>query len=85
MKNSKGKGVIRLGDQTSHGGKVIGGDPTFKVLGKPIVCEGHMAVCPKCKGVFPVEVNGDELTHHGKKVAFEGDKAACGAQLISSI
>lgn len=85
MKNSKGKGVIRLGDPTSHGGKVIMGDPTFKVLGKPIVCEGHMTICPKCRGVFPVQVSSSDRSHHGKKVAYADDKAACGAKLISSI
>lgn len=85
MKNSKGKGVIRLGDRTSHGGKVIFGDASFKVLGKPIVCEGHLTVCPKCKGVFPVQAKGSERKHHGKNVAYHDDVAACGAKLISSI
>ena len=85
MKNSKGKGVIRLGDATSHGGKVIMADPTFKVLGKPIECEGNMVICPKCRGDFPVQVSNAERKHHGKKVAFDGDKATCGAKLISSI
>lgn len=85
MKNSKGKGVIRLGDATSHGGKVIMADPTFKILGKPIVCEGHMTTCPKCRGVFPVKVSTSERKHKGKSVAYAGDQAACGAKLISSI
>lgn len=85
MKNSKGKGVIRLGDATSHGGKVIIADPTFKVLGKPLVCDGHMTICPKCRGTFPVQVSTSERKHNGKDVAHDGDKTACGAQLISSI
>ncbi|WP_426343956.1 PAAR domain-containing protein [Pseudoduganella sp. R-32] len=85
MKNSKGKGVIRLGDTTSHGGKIIMADPTFKVLGKPIACEGHMTMCPKCRGMFPVKVGSSERKHKGKAVAYEGDQAACGAKLISSI
>ena len=85
MKNSKSKGAIRLGDSTSHGGKVIMADPNFKVLGKPLVCEGDMTACPKCRGVFPVQVSSSERKHHGKNVAYDGDKTACGAKLISSI
>ncbi len=85
MKNSKGKGVIRLGDTTSHGGKVIMGDPSFKVLGKPIVFEGHLTICPQCKGTFPVQASGSERKHHGKSVSYDGDKTSCGARLISSI
>lgn len=85
MKNSKGKGAVRLGDSTSHGGKVIMADPSFKVLGKPLVCEGDMTVCPKCRGMFPVQLSSSERKHHGKNVAYDGDKTACGAKLISSI
>ncbi|RFP09096.1 PAAR domain-containing protein [Duganella sp. BJB488] len=85
MKNSKGKGVIRLGDMTSHGGKVISGASDFKALGKAIVVDGDMTSCPQCKGNFPVQVSASERQHHGKAVAYDGDKAACGATLISSI
>lgn len=85
MKNSKGLGVVRLGDQTSHGGKVISANPTFKVLGKPVALEGDMTACPQCKGNYPIKTSGSERKHHGKAVAYEGDKAACGAKLISSV
>jgi len=85
MKNSIGKGIIRAGDSTSHGGKVLIADPTFKALGKAIAREGDLVSCPKCRGVFPILVSGSERKHHGKKVAFDGDEAACGAKLISSI
>jgi len=85
MRNSKGKGVIRLGDKTSHGGSVISAQPTFKVLGKAIAVEGDMTVCPQCKGVFPIQAPGSERHHNGQPVAYDGDKAACGATLISSI
>lgn len=85
MKNSKGLGVIRLGDQTSHGGKVVSANPSFKVLGKPVALEGDMTTCPQCKGNYPIKTSGSERKHHGKPVAYEGDKAACGARLISSV
>ena len=85
MKDRAGKGVIRLGDKTSHGGTVLSGDSSFKVLGKPIACEGDLVLCPKCRGYFPVHVKKSDRVHHGKKVAYAGDKTACGASLISSI
>ena len=50
MKNSKGLGVIRLGDSTSHGGKVISAATDFKALGKAIALHGDQATCPQCKG-----------------------------------
>ena len=85
MKNSRGLGVVRLGDKTSHGGQVISAQSTYKVLRKPVAVPGDMTVCPKCEGTFPIQVAGSERKHHGKAVAYGGDKAACGARLISSI
>lgn len=85
MKNSKGKGVIRIGDPTSHGGKVVTACTSLKALGKPVALEGDMTICPKCKGAFPIQPAGGDRKHHGKAVAYDGDKAACGAKLVSSI
>lgn len=85
MKNSKGKGVIRLGDATSHGGKVTSACSDFEALGKPIALNGDMTSCPQCKGSFPIQVASSDRKHHGKAVAYDGDKTACGATLISSI
>ncbi|WUR12995.1 PAAR domain-containing protein [[Empedobacter] haloabium] len=85
MKNSKGKGVIRLGDKTSHGGSVISAAPDLKALGKCVAVEGNQVTCPKCNGVFAITPQGGERKHRGKEVAYDGDKAACGAKLLSSI
>lgn len=85
MKNSKGQGVIRLGDSTSHGGKVTSAQNDFKALGKPVAVNGDMTVCPQCKGSFPIQVASSDRKHHGKLVAYDGDKTNCGATLISSI
>jgi uncharacterized Zn-binding protein involved in type VI secretion len=85
MKNSNGLGVVRLGDKTSHGGQVISAQSTFTVLGRAVAVQGDQVICPKCKGVFPIQVTSSERRHHGKPVAYDGDKAACGAKLMSSI
>ena len=57
MKNSKGLGVIRLGDSTSHGGKVISAAADLKALGKAVALHGDQATCPKCKGTFAIQVH----------------------------
>jgi uncharacterized Zn-binding protein involved in type VI secretion len=80
-----GKGIIRLGDATSHGGHVISASETMKIDGIAVARVGDMATCPKCKGVYKI-VEGHEYTmDSGKRVAFHGHKIACGATLISSV
>lgn len=85
MKDSKGRGVIRLGDKTTHGGAVISAATNFKVYGKAVAVEGDKVTCPQCKGVYPIKPSKGGRTHDGKPVAYDGDKASCGAKLISSI
>lgn len=85
MKNSKGKGVIRLGDSTSHGGKVLSACDDLISHGKPVAVNGNNTFCPQCKGTFPIQAMSHERVHKGQPVAYAGDKTACGATLISSI
>jgi uncharacterized Zn-binding protein involved in type VI secretion len=85
MKDSKGCGVVRLGDKTSHGGQVISASDSFTVLGKQVALDGDETFCPKCKGTFPIQVAASERKHHGKQVAYHDDPTACGAKLVSSI
>ncbi|SDH49048.1 MULTISPECIES: PAAR domain-containing protein [unclassified Duganella] len=85
MKNSKSKGVIRLGDSTSHGGKVLTACTDLISHGKPVALNGNNTLCPQCKGMFPIQTMGRERIHKGESVAYDGDKTTCGATLISSI
>jgi uncharacterized Zn-binding protein involved in type VI secretion len=85
MRDQQGRGVIRLGDKTTHGGDVISAATDFTVLGKPVALEGDSTYCPKCKGHFAIQPNGSTRKHHGKQVAYDQDITACGAKLISSI
>lgn len=80
-----GKGVIRLHDSTTHGGKVISVAHTPSDMGKPIACVGDMTTCPKCKGTFPIVEGAADCTIEGRPVSFHGHKTACGAALISSV
>lgn len=76
--------IIRLGDPTSHGGKVLEGSTTNICHGKPIAYVGHKTSCPKCKGTFPIIEGAMTTTFYGKGVALAGMKTACGATLIAT-
>lgn len=85
MKDQQGRGIIRLGDKTTHGGEVISAAQDFTVIGKQVAVEGDATYCPQCKGKFSIHPSGSTRKHHGKQVAFDQDLTACGAKLISSI
>lgn len=76
--------IIRMGDPTSHGGKVLEGLQTDICMGKPISYIGHKVQCPLCKGVFPIIEGVMTGTFYGKGVAVAGMKTACGATLIAT-
>jgi uncharacterized Zn-binding protein involved in type VI secretion len=78
------RAFIVLGDATSHGGRVITADYTTIMNGKPLACVGHLTVCPKCKGTFPISSGADDMVSMGAAPARHGDKTACGATLIAS-
>lgn len=70
--------IIRMGDPTSHGGKVIEGSMADICHGKPIAYMGHQTFCPRCKGNFPIIDGASTTTFYGKCVALAGMKTACG-------
>ena len=80
------KGVIRLGDLTSHGGKVITASAAAIVHGIAVARQGDACMCP-LKGHKPCTIaEGDPtVLVGGIPVAFEGHKTSCGATLISSV
>ena len=77
--------VIRLGDQTSHGGTVLEASGASDSGGIGIARVGDKVSCPlPGHGVCPI-VSGDPgLVIDGKPVARHGDLTACGATLIAS-
>ena len=74
-----------MGDKTSHGGTVIGGDPTFTILGKAVARIGDMTSCPKCKGTFAIKSGLSGFMSMDHAPAVNGDKTFCGATLITSL
>lgn len=79
--------VIRLGDPTSHGGKVISSSASyFQVDGVAIALVGDQCTCP-IPGHQTCLIATGNANHivNGKPVAYHGDKTSCGADLISTI
>lgn len=79
--------VIRLGDPTTHGGKVISSSAKhFMVDGKPVACVGDKCTCPiQGHGGVCTIIQGDpKHTVDGLQVAYEGHKTSCGAALIAN-
>lgn len=81
----QGRGVIRLGDKTDHGGTVLGASSGTVVMGKMAALAGDTTLCPKCKGTFPIQPDSAGAKHAGKSYAYHNDVTACGAKLISSL
>ena len=78
--------VIRLGDSTSHGGKVISTSaPHLTVDGQPVVCIGDKCTCPlPGHGIGTIIESDDKHTVNGKGVAYEGHRTSCGAVLLAT-
>lgn len=76
--------IIRKGDSTSHGGTVLEGLVSFKVLGLPAALVGHMVYCPRCKGSYAIVQGVQHFRCGGNPVAVAGMKTACGAELQAS-
>ena len=79
--------VIRIGDPTSHGGKVVSSSVRhFTVDGIAVVVVGDECMCPM-QGHQNCKVASGNSTHtiNGKAVAYDGDKTTCGASLISTV
>ncbi|NPT41791.1 PAAR domain-containing protein [Paraburkholderia sp. 1N] len=80
------RGVIRVGDGTSHGGKVVTGYDASLVMDRSIARVGDKCTCPMAGHRDCVIVEGDpNVIVGGKAVAFDGHKISCGATLISSL
>ncbi len=79
------KNVIRLGDATSHGGKVLAASATASVHGVAVARKGDPCSCP-VHGHSPcVIAEGDPMVlDGGMPVAFHGHKTSCGATLIAT-
>ncbi len=78
--------VIRLGDSTSHGGKVISASSSMIVKGKGVARVGDKVNCPITGHGITTIIEGDnKMKDQGKAIALDGHHAGCGCVLISSL
>lgn len=78
--------IIRMGDPTSHGGKVVTASNTHSIGGVGIARMGDMVVCPMVgHGVNPIIEGSPTYLIGGRMVALQGHCSACGCTLISTL
>jgi uncharacterized Zn-binding protein involved in type VI secretion len=79
--------LIRLGDDTDHGGKVISASETMHFDDKAVARKGDEVSCPRHPGIKPnLIIEGDEtMTDDGIPIARHSYRAMCGCHLISSV
>lgn len=78
--------LVRLGDATDHGGRVISASPTMTFDGRRVARKGDEVTCP-LHDIDPNRiVEGDEsMMDDGVPVARHGHRAMCGCRLLSSL
>jgi uncharacterized Zn-binding protein involved in type VI secretion len=78
--------VVRLGDSTSHGGKVISASTTHVINGVGIARVGDQVACPMPgHGINPIVEGMPTYLIGGRMVALQGHHSACGCTLLSSL
>ncbi len=79
---AEGKRIARVGDMTTHGGRIITGSDFFTDEGIPVARVGDKVTCPKC-GDMQVIVEGcATVWDHDRQIACEGHAVSCGAKLV---
>ncbi len=79
------KGLVLLGDKTTHGGKVISASSNITVNGKKVALVGDMVSCPvPGHGTNPITEGMSQRAFGGRAVVVDGCKCQCGCQVISS-
>lgn len=77
---------VRLGDATSHGGKVVTASDTHFIAGLGIARMGDRLACPiPGHGVNPIIEGAPNFLIGGRMVALHGHHGACGCTLLSTL
>ncbi|MFD3248003.1 PAAR domain-containing protein [Rahnella aquatilis] len=79
------KGIIRLGDKLSSGGKVISVSSTTIIDGIKAALIGDIVSCPiEGHGINRIAQSSPGWLSDGKQAAFDGAKCECGCTVIAS-
>lgn len=79
--------LIRLVDDTDHGGKVTTASSTMRFDSRFVARKGDAVLCPQHPGVKPnvIEEGDESITDDRLPLARHGHRATCGCHLISSL
>ncbi|UXU89984.1 PAAR domain-containing protein [Burkholderia sp. S-53] len=78
------RGIVRVGDMHTHGGRVESGAVRSKVMGRAVARIGDACSCP-IHGPGVIAEGDMTFDVEGRDAAFDGHKTSCGAELISSL
>ncbi|RQZ06869.1 PAAR domain-containing protein [Burkholderia sp. Bp9031] len=78
------RGIIRVGDKHTHGGRVESGAATSTVMGRAVARIGDVCSCP-VHGTCTIAKGDASFNVEGQAAAFDGHETSCGALLISSL
>jgi uncharacterized Zn-binding protein involved in type VI secretion len=79
--------LIRLSDDTDHGGKVVSASKGMRYEGLFVARMGDEVSCPLHPQVKPnlIEEGDGSMCDNGVPIARHGHRATCGCHLISSL
>lgn len=69
--------VVRYGDHTTTGGRVLATRAKIHDNGKKIALRGEKATCGNCQGSWPMFGTGERMCDDGTPVVLHGDKVLC--------
>ena len=69
--------VVRFGDSTTTGGRVLAFKANIHDNGKKLALHGEHATCGNCKGSWPMFGTGKGMSDHGTPVVINGDRVSC--------
>jgi uncharacterized Zn-binding protein involved in type VI secretion len=69
--------VVRFGDPTTTGGKVLAVRANIHDEGKKVALHGEHATCGNCEGSWPMFGTGEGMSDHGMQVVIQGDRVLC--------
>lgn len=78
------RGIIRVDDTHTHGGRVETGAEKSEVMGRAVARIGDTCSCP-IHGTCTITEGDSGFIVDGQAAAFDGHKTSCGAELISSL
>ena len=80
-----GKFAVVLGDNTSHGGKVISASSSFEIEGKNAALLNDSVSCPEHGNNRITECDISAYEENGKGIVLHGCKTECGSVVIASL